>query len=117
MSSYNYPVFGMVFGRGGTNGVGAATIGIPLSQRHVDNSVERQKFTSDGEADSPLAWDYARNEGLHISISSLEADNSGSSNTVSERKVFEEGWEIFNAEGEAVGASAGTTDTDITPNE
>jgi hypothetical protein len=36
--------------------------------------------------------------------------------TVTERKIFfPSDWNIFNASGAAVGAAAGTTDTDITP--
>lgn len=115
MSSYNYEVFGMVFGRGGRANIGPATSGIPFTKREVDTSVNRQLFTEDGTASGSLSWEYTRTVDIHTSVSTLLSQNTGPAETVTERVVFASGWLIFDATGEAVGASAGTTDTDVTP--
>lgn len=128
MSSYDYPVFGMVHGRGGRAGIGPATSGMTATQRNADNSVERQLYTDTGAASGHLEWDVTRTPaGTHVSIAKLEADGSiGGGVSISERKVFFNesdrnkstgfsDWQIFNASGVAVGAGTGTTDTDITP--
>lgn len=101
----------MYFGPGSTSTSGI----IPLSSREVDTSVNRQLFTQDASASGALQWEYTRTVDIHTSISSLISENSGPSETISERKVFASGWTIFSAGGEAVGASTGTTDTDVTP--
>lgn len=112
MSALNYPVFGTVFGGAGTH-----TSGIPLAQRDVDNTVERQKFTNDGTVTGHLEHHVTRAQGKHVSVSERHAYSSlEPMRTVTERKVFSpDDWNIFNASGVAVGASAGTTDTDVTP--
>jgi hypothetical protein len=128
MSSYDYPVFGMVHGRGGRAGIGPATSGLTMSERTADNSVEREKYTDTGVASGNLEWDYTRKvAGNHVSISKVEATSSlGEAETISERKVFFNesdrnqtssfsDWQIFNASGTAVGAGTGTTDTDTSP--
>lgn len=127
MSSYNYPVFGLVHGRGGQANTGPATSGMAYSEIHADNSVERQKFTSTGAASGALSWEYTRKiDGIHVSVSTVEADGSlGGAKTVSERKVFFvesdrnkssnfSDWNIYTS-GVAVGAGEGTTDTDTSP--
>jgi len=128
MSSYNYPVFGMVFGRGGRAGVGAASSGMSIAERAADNSVEREKFTETGTASGYLSWEYTRKiSGEHVSVSTVRAPGSlGPTQSDTERKIFflpsDRGksslfadWQIFNADGEAVGADDGTTDTDSDP--
>lgn len=115
MSTNNYPVFGMVFGRGGRTNVGPATSGIPLADREVSTSVNRELFTQDGTAGAALQWEYTRTVDIHTSISSLISQNTGPAQTITERKVFASGWLIFSTGGEAVGATTGTTSTDITP--
>lgn len=102
--------------------------GVDTSAPSVDTSVEREKFTVDGTSSGNLEWQYTRKiSSEHASISSLEArDSIGPSETITERKVFFiasdrnrtadfADWTIFDATGEAVGATSGTTDTDITP--
>lgn len=127
MSSYNYPVFGLVHGRGGVAGTGPATSGMIYAEIHADNSVERQKFTSTEAESGALSWGYTRKlDGTHVSVSTVEADSSlGEAETVTERKVFfietDRGktsgfadWNIYTS-GTAVGAGEGTTDTDTSP--
>ena len=102
--------------------------GVDTTAPSVDTSVERQKFTVDGTVAGNLGWEYTRTfSGEHTSVSALETKGSlGPAETVTERKVFflpsDRGettglaaWTIFDATGEAVGASTGVTDTDITP--
>lgn len=128
MSSYNYPVFGLVHGRGGQANTGPATSGMAYSEIHADNSVERQKFTSTEAASGALSWEYTRKlDGTHVSVSTVEADSSlGEAESVSERKVFFveadrnktsgfADWQIYDNSGNAVGAGEGTTDTDTSP--
>ena len=74
-----------------------------------------------------LSHQVVRCLGSHTSVSHMQADATFDAlRTVQERKVFfidsDRGkvsgfadWNIFNATGLAVGASAGTTDTDSTP--
>jgi hypothetical protein len=118
MSTYNYPVFGTVFGKGGTVGQRAFTSGIPSAARNADNSVERQKFTHDGTVTGDLEHNVTRGiAGNLVAVSNRQAYSAlEAMRTVTERKVFHSGdWNIFNADGVAVGASLGTTDTDVTP--
>ena len=110
-------------------GLNTTTSGLSLEIRKADNSVEIQKYTVDGTTSGNLGWEYTRKiDGIHTSISALEsAPKVGNpSNTVTERKVFfldsDRGaasglaaWTIFDSSGNAVGATDGTTDTDITP--
>lgn len=130
---------GVVFQPGGT----AATSGLPYDARIADNTVEREKFTHNFAPDGNLQQHVTRAQGIHTSISDRQAisdpvaanvsglaggDALGPMQTISERKVFflddtrnqnppVAGWKIFNQAGEAVGPSAGTTETDSTPNE
>lgn len=117
MGSYNYPVFGTVFGRGGAGGPRAFTSGIPLSARQADNTVNREIFTHDATVTGDLEHDVSRNEGLHVSVSHRQVYSSlGPMRTITERKIFADGdWTIYNASGVAVGADLGTTDVDVTP--
>lgn len=117
MSEYIYTVFGLRFGRATSKNQG-----MTRAEIIADNSVERQKFTDNATSSGLLQWQYARHEGIHTSISNIKCyDSSNPSFTTSERKIFFVGvsglgdWNIFNAQGRAVGASNGTTDTDITP--
>lgn len=117
MSEYIYPVFGLRFGRA-TN----KNQGMSREEQNTSTSVEREKFTHDGTSSGLLQWQYSRAQGIHNSLSNIRAvDTVGGSYTTSERKVFFVGesglgdWNIFNAQGLAVGATNGTTDTDITP--
>lgn len=117
MPEYVYSVFGLRHGRATSKNQGMSGAEI-----RATNSVLRQKFTDNGTSSGLLQWQYARHEGIHTSISNLKADDSSNpSFTTSERKVFFVGasgladWNIFNAQGLAVGATNGTTDTDITP--
>jgi hypothetical protein len=102
--------------------------GVDVSVPSVDTSVEREKFTVDGSVDGNLSWQYTRKiHGEHTSVSELEArDALGPAETITERKIFflpsDRGetsgfadWNIFDNIGEAVGATPGTTDTDVTP--
>jgi hypothetical protein len=130
MSSYNYPVFGTVFGRGGDrnpNGL-TGTSGIALNRREVDTSVDRKLFTENGTQSGHLSWEYTRQiDGIQTSVSTVRAaDALGPSQTFSERKVFFvesdrtkstgfADWTIFDVNGVAVGAATGTTDTDGRP--
>lgn len=123
MSLQNIPVFGMVFGRGGT-----FTSGIPIAARTADTSVEREKFTVTGTASGSLEYEFTRKiTGEHTSVSTKQDRATlGPPVTVTERKVFyidsDRGkssafaaWTIYDSSGNAVGATLGTTDTDITP--
>lgn len=112
MSSYNYRVFGLVHGRGGTY-----TSGMLAAEISADNSVEREKFTVTDVAGGQLAYDVSRCEGRHVSVSHMVATGSlGGNLTSTERKLFHpDAWTIFSAGGEAVGATAGVTDVDVTP--
>lgn len=102
--------------------------GVDTSVANTDTSVELEKFTVDGTTTGNLGWEITRKiSGEHVSVSALEARSSlGPADTITERKVFflptDRGlsagfadWTIFDSTGEAVGASTGTTDTDITP--
>ena len=102
--------------------------GVDVAAPNTDTSVEREKFTVDGTVAGNLGWEYTRKiSGEHTSVSSLETISSLSpAETITERKVFflpsdrdkSSGfadWTIFDVTGEAVGATTGTTDTDITP--
>jgi len=117
MSTYNYPVFGTVFGKGGTVGQRAFTSGIPLAARKADNSVERQKFTHNASVTGDLQHEVTRSiTSNQVAISNRQAYSAlEPMRTITERKVFEPDWNVFNASGVAVGATLGTTDTDITP--
>ena len=117
MSTYNYPVFGTVFGKGGTVGQRAFTSGIPSAARKADNSVERQKFTHDETVTGDLEHSVTRGiTSNQVAVSNRQAYSSlEAMRTITERKVFDEDWNIFNAGGVAVGATLGTTDTDVTP--
>lgn len=114
MSSYTYPVFGLTFGRHGGN---TFTSGLSLSQQTADNSVERAKFTVTDNEWGQLELNVVRNEGRHVSVSHMVATGSlGANLTSTERKLFHpDAWTIYSVAGEAVGATDGTTDTDVTP--
>ena len=139
----NSDLIGVVWQPGGT----AATSGLTKDMRDADNSVERQKFTANGQEAGNLQHDVVRKiTGVHVSISNRQAivdpvaanqsglaggDALGAMQTISERKVFflpeDRGingaapsfsdWTIFDSSGDAVGPGDGTTDVDITPNE
>lgn len=103
--------------------------GVDTTVANTDTSVEIQKYTEDSTANGSLSWQYTRKiSGIHTSVSTLRADPSSQSraNTHTERKIFFtagdrgkstgfDDWTIFDSTGEAVGATTGTTDTDITP--
>lgn len=124
MSKLIYPVFGTIFGNDGT-----FTSGVSLPSQRADNSVEVEKYTVDGTTSGNLGWEYARKvDGIQTSVSFLESvpKSSNPSNTVSERKLFWlpsdraatgdfSAWTIFDGNGNAVGATDGTTDTDSSP--
>lgn len=117
-----YPVFGTVFAEAGTISSGLSRI-----ERDSDTSVDRKVFTDTGTAAGSLMWKVTRQEGIHTSVTTVKATGVLGANVVfSERKVFWldsdrtkasgfADWNIFNSAGIAVGASAGVTDTDITP--
>lgn len=110
----NASTSGVIFGPQSTT----YTIGMTHSQRHTDTSVEREKFTSTGLASGTLqSWNTRSIDGMQISVSTVEAITSlGPSETITERKIFDDGWTIFDGSGTAVGADNGTTDTDVSPN-
>lgn len=122
MSSYTYPVFGLIHAPAGTH-----TSGMTLSQRSADNSVERANFTVTGSASGQLEYDVTRHMGIHTSVSHMVATGSlGPNVTSTERKIFFldsdrnlssgfSDWNIFDSNGASVGAGAGTTDVDVTP--
>ena len=102
--------------------------GVDTSVANTDTSVEIEKFTVDGSTSGNLGWEYTRKiSSEHTSVSALEARATlGPAETITERKIFflasdrnlSSGfadWNIFDSVGEAVGATPGTTDTDITP--
>jgi len=117
MSTNNYPVFGTVFGKGGTVGQRAFTSGIPVAARKTDNSVERQKFTHDETVTGDLEHNVTRViTSNQVAVSNRQAYSAlEPMRTITERKIFDDDWNIFNAGGVAVGATLGTTDTDVTP--
>lgn len=125
MSTYNYPVFGVVFG-----GSGTFTSGIlPRTRRTADNSVEIEKYTVDGTTSGDLSWQAVRAiDGIHCSVSEKQQAPSSpnASRTVTEEKIFflasdrnkSSGfadWNIFSVYGEPVTATSGTTRIDVTP--
>jgi len=98
------------------------------TQPSTDTSVEIEKYTVDGSTSGNLGWDYSRAMGIHNSISHVQCSGStGSpSQTIYEKKDFfldsDRGkssgfaaWTIYDADGNAVGATDGTTNIDITP--
>jgi hypothetical protein len=102
--------------------------GLSVSLRDADNSIEREKFTDTGLASGNLLHIVTRKiDGIHTSVSNRSAKNTLSPfETITERKTFfiasdnvkSSGfadWTIFDNTGEAVGATLGTTDTDVTP--
>lgn len=92
--------------------------GLAPDRRNADNSVEREKFTVTGLPSGSLSHVVTRKiAGEHVSISSREATNTlAPYETVTEKKVFfPDTWTIFNSGGDAVGATLGTTETDINP--
>jgi hypothetical protein len=123
MSALNFPIGGAVWGK-----TTPLLRGLSLEERNADNSVEREKFTNTELPEGDLEWEYSRKiAGIHTSVSTLNANTAiGPAETQTERKVFfidsDRGkssgfaeWTIFDAGGDAVGATDGTTDTDITP--
>lgn len=89
MSSYDYPVFGMVHGRGGRAGIGPATSGMTATQRDADNSVNRELFTDTGAASGHLEWDVTRTPaGTHVSVTKIEADSSLGSSSQSQSAKY-----------------------------
>jgi len=89
--------------------------GMTAAQRTANiTSVNREKFTRDGTSSGLLAHDVSRTIGIHTSTSYRSASGVPME-TVEERKVFPSGWTIFDAAGDAVGATSGVTDRDITP--
>ena len=118
-----YPVFGMEFAASGT-----FTSGLTFAEQTAFTSVDRQIFTENAAASGFLAWQVTRKvDGIHTSVSKRRVNSSlGGPQTLSERKVFFldtdrtkasgfADWNIFDALGNAVGPTTGTTDTDITP--
>lgn len=91
--------------------------GMTLEQRTANvTSVNREKFTRDGTSSGLLSHDVERQLGIHVSTSYRSASGSlGPMVTVEERKTFPSGWTIFDGSGNAVGATNGITDRDITP--
>ena len=102
--------------------------GVDVSAPNTDTSVEIEKYTTNGSTSGNLGWQYTRLiNGIQSSVSSLEARGTlGPVETIAERKIFFldsdrnktsgfADWTIFDSTGEAVGATPGTTDTDITP--
>lgn len=134
---------GVVWQPGGTN----ETQGLSKDERDADNSVERQKFTANGEEAGNLQQNVTRKiSGIHVSVSNRQAivnsvaaqasglaggDALGAMQTITERKVFfvdgdravdsqpvtPSTWSIYDGAGNAVGADDGTSEIDITPNE
>lgn len=101
--------------------------GVDTTIANTDTSVEYQKYTHDATSSGLLTWENTRAEGIHTSVTRIRArDALGPAIPFSERKVFfvdadrqkSQGfadWNIFNAAGDAVGTTTGTTDTDVTP--
>lgn len=91
--------------------------GMSLTERDADHTVNREAFTHNGAVTGYLQHHVTRSLGKFVSVSNRHAYGAlEPMRTVTERKVFSSGdWNIFNAAGVAVGASNGTTDTDITP--
>lgn len=112
MSTNNYPVFGTVFGNSGTH-----TSGIPLAARKASHSINREVFTHDGTITGDLEHNVTRGiTSNQVAVSNRQAYSAlEPMRTITERKVFDADWNIFNAGGVAVGATLGTTDTDVTP--
>jgi len=142
ISSVGSDLIGIVWQAGGT----AATSGLSLAERDADNSVERQKFTANGQEAGNLQHFVVRKNSVHTSISDRQAivdsvaaqssglaggDALGPMQTITERKVFFidsdraadsqpttlAAWKIFDGSGNAVGNDTGISDIDITPNE
>lgn len=134
--------FGVAWQSSGT----ASTSGLGLAERRADNSVERAKFTANGQEAGNIQHFVTRKiNGIQVSVSNRQAitdpvaanisgslgligaDALGPMSTVSERKVFflqgdrnsssPAAWKIFDNSGEAVGPGTGTTDVDSTANE
>lgn len=118
-----YPVWGMAFAASGT-----FTSGVPIAGQTAFTSVNRQLFTENSLASGYLTWQITRQiDGIHNSVSKIRTVSSlGGPQTLSERKIFYidtdrtkssgfADWTIFDANGNAVGPTLGTTDTDITP--
>ena len=110
------------------NTVSVTLSGLSAPARNADNSVEREKFTVTGLPSGNLLHVATRKiAGIHTSVSSREATNTlAPYETVTERKIFYidsdrtkssgfADWTIFDNSGDAVGATLGTTDTDINP--
>lgn len=90
--------------------------GLAPDRRNADNSVEREKFTVTGLPSGNLEHVSTRRIDIHTSISNREAVNTlAPYETVTEKKVFDTGWTIFDGSGNAVGATDGTSDIDIMP--
>jgi len=106
--------------------------GMTLQERTTNiTSVNLDVFLANGTASGvpsgSLGYDVTRAEGIHTSVSHRAASGAlGPMETFSERKVFfldsdigkSSGladWTIYDLNGVAVGASAGVTDTKITP--
>jgi hypothetical protein len=133
---------GVVWQPGGTD----KTQGLSAAERGADNSVERQKFTANGQEAGNLQQNVTRKiSGIHTSVSNRQAivnpvsaqasglaggDALGAMQSITERKVFfipaDRGidgqppsfsdWQIYDSAGNAVGADDGVSDVDITPN-
>lgn len=110
------------------NTVSVTLSGLSAARRNADNSVEREKFTVTGLPSGNLLHVATRKiAGIHTSVSNREATNTlAPYETITERKIFYvdsdrtkssgfADWTIFDSSGDAVGATLGTTDTDITP--
>ena len=83
-----------------------------LVQRTADHSIEYGKFVN---ASGSLEHEVTRGMGAHVSVSSRSVRASGTSLgpmiTDLERKVFPDGWLIYDANGNAVGTADGVSDT------
>jgi hypothetical protein len=96
--------------------------GLPLDRRELIHNpsatgilrLEFDKFANDS---GNLAHVVTRAMGIHTSIQDRESPNSalGPMVTRTERKAFNDGWQIFDGSGCPVGTASGITDTDVSP--
>jgi hypothetical protein len=114
VSTGNFTMTGVVFAPTAT----PKNEALSLTERKADNSVNRELFTHDATPSGELEHDVTRCiNAIQVSVSHRQTNDAlGPMRTVTERKIFASGdWNIFNASGVAVGATLGTTDTDVTP--
>ena len=84
------------------------------SSGNLIRSLEFDKFTNDS---GNLSHVVTRAMGIHTSITDKESPNSSLGPMVArtERKVFSDGWQIFDGSGCPVSTASGITDTDVSP--